>query len=777
MLARYERLWLAPASHIKLEVLKAERRKWTAQDSNARFSISRSDAATPVLAAGWYRLKGSVRVFTGTLAAPCFSLVYASGPAEPMRIRIGVAEPNANGQIDALVLFTHDVAELSFHPSARSVAFTMEDFELRKLQRAEWICRLIVALHRGAGVASNLDVRGMFYGIAKCVLRGDLRQAAELLTTDYLKSTEELYSSYQKWLEKYDTIDASQLRLLSLRGQKLAEDGPTISLLLPVYQTPERYLRRCIESVLNQAYPRWQLCVADDASPDGSIRSIVAEYAARDARIRFVFREMNGHISEASNSALLIAEGEFIGFLDHDDELRPHALLEVVEKLRCNPDAGLIYSDEDKIDAEGRRFDPYFKPDWNLDLLRSQNFLCHFTVIRADLVREVGGFRAGFEGSQDHDLFLRCVEKLPQAQILHIPKVLYHWRAIVGSTALGHQAKGYAAEAGRRAVNEHFERIGSRARVTHVNHGHYRANWPIQSPVPKVSILIPTRDRVELLRACVHSVFERTDYSDFEVVIIDNQSQERETLVYLEEMRHQPRVRVLRYDKAFNYSAINNWAAGQCDGQLLCLMNNDIEVLSGNWLEEMAGHALRPDVGAVGAMLYYPDQTIQHAGVILGIGGVANHAYLARPRGYGGHGGRARVVQNLSAVTGACLVVRRSTYTQLGGLDERLQVAFNDVDFCLRLLEAGYVNVWTPFAELYHHESASRGAEDSDEKIARFHGEVRHMEERWAIMLAGDPAYNPNLSLAIEHCSFELAFPPRSAVEIRARNLDGGSIV
>jgi O-antigen biosynthesis protein len=354
---------------------------------------------------------------------------------------------------------------------------------------------------------------------------------------------------------------------------------------------------------------------------------------------------------------------------------------------------------------------------------------------------------------------LRCSERLTAKQIRHIPKVLYHWRAVVGSTALGRDAKDYASAAGCRAVADHLKRTCANADVEQSAHGYYRVRWRLATPPPKVTLIIPTRDKVALLRNCIESVLQKTRYPNYEIMVIDNQSSDPEALEYLAWLRATGKARILVYDAPFNYSSINNWAVDHSDGEILCLLNNDIEVLGENWLEEMAGHASRESIGAVGAMLYYPDDRIQHAGVILGVGGVANHAYAGQHRGHAGHGARAKVTQNLSAVTGACLVVRRSLYLQVGGLDERLPVAFNDIDFCLRLCEAGYFNVWTPFAELYHHESASRGNDLEPEKLQRFLGEVRHMEARWHGWLQNDPAYNPNLSLS--DLNSGLAFPPR----------------
>jgi GT2 family glycosyltransferase len=593
-----------------------------------------------------------------------------------------------------------------------------------------------------------------------------LSRAVDALYRDYRRRVlPEDNGDYANWVARFDTLTTEHMEELHTRAAALGVGAPLISILVPTYLTPERWLRRCIESVISQAYPHWQLCVADDASPDSRVMEILREYAAGDRRIEIMRRDANGHIAEASNSALAMARGSYVGLLDHDDELRPNALLEVAEVLAADPDIGLVYSDEDKIDASGRRFDPYFKPDWDPDLLRSQNYLCHLTVVRTRLVREVGGFRRGFEGSQDHDLVLRCSERLAPEQIRHIPRILYHWRAIPGSTALSRDAKDYAAEAGLQAVAAQLERLGNGARAEALSHGHYRVAWPLPAPPPKVSLVVPTRDRVELLRGCVQSVLANTRYPAFELVVVDNRSTDPEALAYLDALSQHPGVRVLRYDQPFNYSAINNWAVDRCDGAIIGLLNNDVEVISPGWLEEMVAHAVRDEVGAVGAMLYYPDDTIQHAGVILGVHGIAAHMYAGRPRGFPGHGGRIRVAQRLSAVTGACLVVRREVFERAGGLDEALEVAFNDIDFCLRLRRLGYANVWTPFAELYHHESASRGSDEEGEKRERFVREIELMRERWDGLLQDDPAYNPNLSLASKY--FDLAFPPRHHDHVR----------
>ncbi|WP_233523413.1 glycosyltransferase family 2 protein [Dyella solisilvae] len=542
-----------------------------------------------------------------------------------------------------------------------------------------------------------------------------------------------------------------------------------ISILVPTYNTPDVWLRQCLDSVLAQTYPHWELCIADDASTEPHVRRILQQYVDHDARIRITWRASNGHISAASNSALAMARGEYIALLDHDDELHPEALAVMAEAFQLNQHWRMAYSDEDKIDAKGQRYDPYFKPDWNPDLFCGQNCINHLSVYERALVNAVGGFREGLEGSQDWDLALRCIERLHREQIGHVPEVLYHWRAVQGSTAQGVGQKSYAHSAGLRAVREHLERMArTGTAVTEIDGklGMFRVRHPLPNVVPLVSIVIPTRDRVELLRQCVDSILALTSYANYEIVIVDNQSSEAATLDYLDEVATNPRVRVLQHAERFNYSRINNVAVASCSGDLVCLMNNDIEVITPDWLEEMVSHALRPHVGAVGAMLYYPNGTIQHAGVITGVGGAAAHPYCGMPKGYIGQMGRACLTQEMSAVTAACLVVRRDVYLEVGGLDESFAVAFNDVDFCLRVRERGYYNIWTPFSELIHHESATRGPEDTPEKRERFAREVELLRRRWGRQLDYDPAYNRNLTLTAE--PFALSFPPRPLPVVQA---------
>nr|WP_321936490.1 glycosyltransferase family 2 protein [Paraburkholderia sp. J8-2] len=563
---------------------------------------------------------------------------------------------------------------------------------------------------------------------------------------------------YAEWIRRYDQVDDEMRKSIRQRIAQL-EKSPLISVVMPVYNPKPEWLSEAIESVRNQLYPNWELCIADDVSPNPAIRSLLERYARDDQRIKVVFREENGHISAASNSALGLATGEWVALLDHDDLLPEHALYCVADAIHDNPAAQLIYSDEDKIDESGRRRDPYFKCAWNPDLFYSHNMFSHLGVYRKTLLEDVGGFRVGLEGSQDYDLALRCIERVDVQAIHHIPRVLYHWRVHAESTASGVDAKPYAAIAGERALNEHFERTNVAGVVEYTGVG-YRARYKLPDKVPLVSLIIPTRNGIHLIRQCIESIVEKTSYDNYEIIVVDNGSDDPATLSYFDSLKDDPRVRILRDDRPFNYSALNNAAVEIANGELIGLVNNDIEVISPDWLAEMVGIALQPGVGAVGAKLWYPNDTLQHGGVVLGLLGVAGHAHKNAVRGYPGYFCRASLISSFSAVTAACLIVRKSIYNEVSGLNETdLTVAFNDVDFCIRILEAGYRNVWTPYAELYHHESATRGFEDNPVKLARFNGEIEYMLKRWGNLLKDDPAYSPNLTLDQE--DFGLAWPPR----------------
>lgn len=565
--------------------------------------------------------------------------------------------------------------------------------------------------------------------------------------------------NYQEWTRLYDQWDERKNNLCLLKQESWA-NPPLLSLVVPVYNPPIRYFKACLDSVIHQVYPHWELILVDDASTSSEVQHYLQTVEQRDPRIRLISLERNQHISKASNVGLDAANGDWIGLLDHDDQLAPHALFSVVQHIQQFPQSRLIYSDEDKLDTRGRRVDPYFKPDWNPDLLLSQNYLCHFTCLHRSLIDGGLRFREGVEGAQDWDLFLRATEQLSPAQIGHIPEVLYHWRIHDSSTAHSTDTKPYVLERSTRILEEALSRRSLEASVGTARGGYWKIQYAIPSPPPLVSLIIPTRDRVNLLRTCVESLDQKTHYRNFEILIVDNDSTEQETLEYLTELASRPNIRILKIPGAFNYSRLNNLACSEAKGTVFGFLNNDLEILDGGWLDEMVSQALRPDIGCVGCKLTYPDGSIQHAGVILGILGVAGHLYRKFAEDSPAWFQHIQITRNYTAVTAACLFIRREVYQQTHGFDEtELKVAFNDIDFCLQVHTLGYRNLYTPFAHLRHHESASRGKEITEEQIRRFQGEIRTMEQRWKVLLQNDPSYNPNLTLDAENNGF--AFPPR----------------
>mgnify|MGYP005847137535 CR=1 FL=1 len=521
---------------------------------------------------------------------------------------------------------------------------------------------------------------------------------------------------------------------------------PIFSIVVPVYNTPPEWLKALIDSVRAQFYTRWELVLVDDASTRTETQSALAK-AETNPKVRVLRRETRGGISAATNVGIAAAQGDYIAFADHDDLLEPDALLQVARAIQ-QTGADIVYSDEDKIDEAGEeRFDPHYKPAWSPDLLLSQNYVSHLTVIRRELLGRAGGLNSEFDGSQDHDLLLRCVEQANE--IVHVPIALYHWRAVEGSTAREFGEKAYPWEAGRCAVEKALARREITGKVELGERpGTYRVTRKVIGN-PKVSILIPFRDQPKLLGQCIRSILDRTEYGNYEIIGLDNQSEGPATHRLMESLAGaDDRVRFEHYDHPFNFSAINNFGADLAEGDHLLLLNNDTEVIAPEWLGAMLAHSQREEVGAVGAKLLYPDDRIQHAGAILGIGGVAGHSHKFLNNSANGYFSRPHLAQNISAVTGACLMVNRRLYQKFEGLEERyLSVAFNDIDFCIRLREKGLLNIYEPAALLYHHESISRGYEDSDDKKKRFSTEVRYMQFRHAITLAEtDPYFNPNLS-------------------------------
>ena len=548
--------------------------------------------------------------------------------------------------------------------------------------------------------------------------------------------------SYSDWLKK-NRITKKEL---DEQKEQVFEYSPKISFVIPLYETDHKFFCQLIDSILNQTYQNFEICFADGSKTD-ALKQVIDENYPGKSRIKYKKLEKNLMISGNTNAAIEMAKGEYIAFADHDDLLALNALYEVVKALNADKDIEFVYSDEDKTNFENKKyFEPHFKPDFSIDLLRSVNYICHLVVVKKSLADEVGYLRDEFNGAQDYDFVLRACEKAKK--IYHVPKVLYHWRSHEKSTAGNPESKLYAFEAGKRAIEAHYERVGIDASVELTpNLGLYRSRFALKSN-PLVSIIIPNKDHIEDLDKCLQSIFMKSTYKNYEIIIVENNSEWPETFEYYKKLESNDKCKVVYWNKEFNYSAINNFGAKAANGEYLLLLNNDTEIITPEWLEEMLGYCQREDVGAVGARLYYPDDTIQHAGVVLGFGGIAGHVAVGQDRRELGYMARALTPQDVSIVTAACMLVDKKVFDEVDGLDERLKVAFNDVDFCMKVREKGYLVVYNPYAELYHYESKSRGLEDTPEKVARFAGEIDIFKSKWeAELKAGDPFYNPNLSL------------------------------
>lgn len=544
---------------------------------------------------------------------------------------------------------------------------------------------------------------------------------------------------YQAYVPDQETLEAQKKHKFDYR--------PLISIAVPAYQTPVEFLKQMIESLISQTYPEWELCIAN-ASPDNEeMQRVLADYSAKDSRVRFCNLKENLGIAENTNRAFSMAKGEFMGLLDHDDLLAPNALYEIVQALQDHPQADALYTDEDKVTTElDEHFQPHLKPDFNLDLLRSNNYICHFFVVRRSIVEKAGGFRKEFDGAQDYDFIFRCTENA--REVLHVPEILYHWRTHKASTADNPASKMYAFEAGKRAIEANLERTETKGVVSHTQDlGFYRVKYPVQGK-PLVSVIIPNKDEKETLQTCMEMLNNNTSYQNFEIIIIENNSTTDEIFRYYKELSKDPRIHLLRWGKEFNYSAINNFGVAHAKGEYLLFLNNDIKSINPDWMEELLGVCQRPEVGGVGAKLIYPDNTIQHAGCVVGMGGIAGHMFVDMPADRTGYLHKASLLQDMSAVTAACLMMKKEVFEEAGGFTEELAVAFNDVDLCLKVRKNNHLIVYDPYAKLYHMESKTRGAEDSKEKVRRFQTEIEYMRCHWLdILKNGDPYYNKNLSL------------------------------
>ncbi len=553
---------------------------------------------------------------------------------------------------------------------------------------------------------------------------------------------------YQMWIENNEPTKEE----IEEQRNKKFKLNPKISIIIPMYNTPLNFFKELVDSLIDQTYTNWELCLAD-GSPEKNQK--LEKIYKKDERIKYKFIGENKGIAGNTNEALSLVTGDFVALLDHDDLLPIFSLYEIVKCINENPDVEFIYTDEDKFEKiGGKRYDPYFKSDFAPDTLRANNFICHFSVFKKELINKLGGFRNEYDGAQDYDILLRMSEETNN--IIHIPKILYHWRVHSLSTAKsGGTAKPYAYEAGIKAIQDHIDRIGLKGTVESGNTlGTYKVNYEIQGN-PKVSIVIPNKDYIKTLKVCLNSIKKLTTYENYEIIIVENNSEEKETFEYYKKIDGKDKIKVVYFpEKEFNYSKIINFGVKNSTGEYIVQLNNDTELLTPNWLQEMLGFAQRDDVGAVGAELFYPDNTIQHAGIIIGIGGVAGHVFKNLPKGIHGYFSKDAMIQNLSAVTAACIMTPKSVYDEVGYMDEKFKVAFNDVDFCLKIRQTGKLIVYNPYVQFTHYESKSRGFEDTPEKKKRFQSEIDRFHDKWqSVLEKGDPYYNKNLRLDNDQCA------------------------
>ena len=582
---------------------------------------------------------------------------------------------------------------------------------------------------------------GLLKTLRKCIGEGFKKIFFKLL----VRTKAYKMDDYNEWIY----FNEPGKRALKEQRKTKFKIEPKISIIVPMYNTDVDFFKELVDSVVGQTYANWELCLADGSEKENQA---LVDICNSDSRIKYKFLNSNKGISENTNAALELATGDYIALLDHDDKLPIFALYEVVKQINDTPDVEFIYTDEDKFNVLKGRFEPHFKPDFAIDTLRSNNYICHFSIFKKELMDKLGGFRKEFDGAQDFDIILRMSETTNKIQ--HIQKILYHWRVHPNSTAAetAGEAKPYAFEAGRKAVEAHLKRLGISARVEHgISLGIYRTIYNVEGN-PKVSIIIPNMDHIEELKVCIDSILEKTTYSNYEIVVVENNSVNESTFEYYKEIEKNDKIKVVYYpEKKFNYSKIINFGIRNSDGEFVMQLNNDTELITPDWLEDLVGYAQRKDVGAVGVKLFYPDDTIQHAGVIVGMGGVGGHIFKNHKRDQMGYFARERYTQNLSAVTAACIISRREIYEEVGYMDETFEVAFNDIDLCLKIREKGYLIVFDPYVELYHYESKSRGYEDTPEKIKRFNGEIKRFQAKWKEVLEkGDPYFNKNFRLDIE---------------------------
>lgn len=739
---------ISPSLSPKRGLKKLDNSDWLSTDNDPQF-IARSLLFNVL--SGWISVR--VKIDSGKAITPKLYIDFGEGYSERRVVHLRLIEEDI---YQAELVIPSAPKSIRFDPDESPGIFSLSMFQIKAHSEILHSMHQFIAImkhdhHKGEDslrIYKKSYARYKKHGLFGMIER--LEKEYKMLHPYKVQRSSSQYTTYLNWIRENEHHNNEEF------DESLFDHTPLISIIMATYDTPVEYLKKALDSVLEQSYPHWELCIADDASNDTEVLQLLTEYMKNNERINVHFRTSNGNISLASNSALALAKGDYIALMDHDDMLAPNALLEVLKAINSNPKTKFIYSDEDKIDEKDRRYDPHFKSGWNPDMFYSQNYISHLSVIKKSLLDEVGIFREGYEGAQDYDLFLRVAEVLSTDEIIHIEKILYHWRAFEGSSAFDPEAKHYTSEAGLRALKDHFS---SSDEAVNVEHGllpnTYKVSYPLHEE-PLVSLIIPTRDGYDILSLCIKSIIEKTSYENYEIIIVDNQTTDAKTLAYFDELTNTyQHIKIIHYDKPFNYSAINNFAVEHANANIIGLINNDVEVISDHWLSEMVQHALRPNIGAVGAKLYYDNNTIQHAGIILGIGGVAGHSHKYFAKDTHGYFSRLKIIQNFSAVTGACLVVKKELYKEVGGLNtENLKIAFNDVDFCLKLQKKGYRNLWTPYVELFHHESVSRGKEDNEVKRLRFEQEVNFMKNKWESVLEEDVYYNKNLTK--KHESFEI---------------------
>ncbi len=736
----------------QIEKLKNESQEWRSTGEESAFLIQFRFDLRP----GWYMVSQKLALGSGTVSQLYFDM--GEGFCEENSIS---QKLKPNKVYKRLVYLKSKPKAVKFHPTNKPSKFTIETLSFTPVTQQFATSRLLKRIlnHRLIPDLSNeTQLRELITTKAKAG-----RQEFVDVLYRYYEQTHLYHDasdpvSYGQWLRKYEnTLDYHADTILSTIESFTIR--PKISIILSLKHDNEMDLRKALDSIVSQSYSNWEICIAD-LTEQYQLSGIINEYQATESKKRIHYNKCVLDCSNPIDLALSLATGEFVAELNHNDELSPHALYFMVKAVNQNPSAEFFYSDEDKLDEEGRRKLPFFKPNWNQDLLYSYNYIRNFAMLNLSLVRSLGGFNNGEEENQNYDLFLRASKALDFENIIHVPRVLYHSRILCDSLL---EEKEIIAKSGVTSLQNHFKSLGKEVAVSMGEFPNtYRVSHPIPDDNPLVSLIIPTRDMLEVLKPCVESILEKTEYENYEIIIVDNQSCRDETHAWFTVIETHPKIKILQYNEEFNYSAINNYAVERANGTVVGLINNDVEIINGDWLSEMLAHAIRPDIGCVGAKLLYSDNTVQHAGVVLGLGetkdfsGLAGHILKGIDTREPGYFNRAAVVQNYSAVTAACLLIKKELFQKVGGLEENnLKVAFNDVDFCLNVREAGYRNLWTPYALLYHYESKSRGKEDTPEKQIRAQSEIAYMKLKWSDMLRNDPAYNCNLTLMRDDCGLK----------------------